>query len=940
MGIRELLLTIQYLCIFALFVMAFIVFRCWKTKLHGYLLLSTLACLVNNIGYLFELKSASLGEYLTALQMSYAGRAWYAYFMFLFVAELVHVKVPRFIRSALAFVNICVYITIMNIKTTKFYYTNVEFGMGSYFPKVHHDNGWVHDFFMLLQVVYILYVFYVLFKAIFQEKNTTARNCYITVSVAMMVEGFFFIAQIIHLHPCTEEYDLSMMGYFLGTVIMLFAILYFDLLRTRELAKDFVIDHISEGIIALDRQGKAQFYNVPAKRLFPELGEDNESQAVEQIIEASRNNENIKVRSRIYSIEENDLVEKQNYYGKLYAFTDETEHIRYMEELKEQREIADRANMSKSRFLANMSHEIRTPINAVLGMDEVILRETKESNIRNYAANIMSSGKTLLYLINDILDLSKVEEGKMEIIPVQYDISTLIHGLVGMIYGRAEKKGLKVNLKADEHIPKILFGDEIRIRQCVLNLLTNAVKYTEKGSVTIEVTYNKKDDAHIMLRFSVKDTGIGMKPEDLENLLNPYQRFDEKRNRSIEGTGLGMSIVSGLLELMHSHLQVESIYGKGSTMSFVIEQEVVDWEPMGAFGEDFYKPEAETYVYRELFRAPDAKILVIDDTEMNIIVIQNLLKKTKVQVDSALSGKEGLKLASETKYDVMLIDHMMPEMDGVETLVAIRAAGKNRETPAVALTANAISGAREMYLEAGFDDYLSKPVEGKQLERMLQELLAPEKMEKAESEDSKEEHRDLPSCLSDMKEIDAKVGILNVGSLEGYLSVVKVFYQSISAKADEIEAYYHEKDWKNYTIKVHALKSSAKIIGAAELSALAEGLENAGNGNNLAYIEENTKELLSKYRALGEKLSLLEGTKDCLPRLKKKARIDALETMREIAETEDYDFMDNLLSDLRRFALSKEDEAFVDDVENLLFSQDWDGIKQKSDKALEMLKTG
>ena len=750
MGIRELLLTIQYLCIFTLFVMAFIVFRSWKTKLHGYLLLSTLACLVNNIGYLFELKSASLGEYLTALQMSYAGRAWYAYFMFLFVAELVHVKVPRFIRSALAAVNICVYISIVNIKTTRFYYTDVAFGMGNIFPKVHHGNGWVHDAFMLLQVAYILYVFILLFRALLREKNSIAKKCYITVTIALMVESCMFLAQILHLHPWSEEYDLSMMGYFLGTVMMLFAILYFDLLRTRELAKDFVIDHISEGIIALDRQGKAQFYNVPAKRLFQELGEDNEVCAVQKIMDATHNNENINVRGRIYSIEENDLIDKQNYYGKLYVFTDETEHIRYMEELKKQREIADRANMSKSRFLANMSHEIRTPINAVLGMDEVILRETTEPSIRNYAANIMSSGKTLLYLINDILDLSKVEEGKMEIIPVQYDISSLIHGLVGMIYGRAEKKGLKVYLHADENIPKILLGDEIRIRQCVLNLLTNAVKYTEKGSVTIEVIYEKKDDTHIMLGFSVKDTGIGMKPEDLENLLNPYQRFDEKRNRFIEGTGLGMSIVSGLLKLMGSRLKAESIYGKGSVMSFAIEQEVVDWEPMGAFGEDFYKPEAENYFYRELFQAPEAKILVIDDTEMNITVIQNLLKKTKMQIDSALSGKEGLALAKKTKYDVMLIDHMMPEMDGVETLVAIRMNDTNKETPAVALTANAISGAREMYLEAGFDAYLSKPVEGKLLEKLLQDLLPPEKIMEASGDETEEEEQDLPACLWDI----------------------------------------------------------------------------------------------------------------------------------------------------------------------------------------------
>ena len=938
MGTREILLAVQYLCIVVLFIVAFIVFRSWKTKLHSCLLLATLACLLNNIGYLFELKSTSMDEYITATQTSYAGRVWYAYFMFLFIAELVHTEIPKIIRTFFSLFNICVYITIMSLRSNTLYYKDMTFEMGENFPRLHHGNGIVHDAFMVVQLIYILFVFYQLFKALRKEKNSTARKCYITVTAAMLLESSLFVVQILHLHPCSDEYDLTMMGYFLGTVLILIAILSFDLLRTQELAKDFVIDRISEGIIAIDKENRVQYFNEPAKGLFPTLGEDD-GPVTEEIRYVMSMGGNVKKNGRVYSIEENDLIQKGTHYGTLYAFTDETEHIRYMNDLREQRERADRANLAKSRFLANMSHEIRTPINAVIGMDEIILRESTEKSIRSYATSIMSAGKTLLFLINDILDLSKVEEGKMEILPVQYETATLIKSMVGMIYERAEKKGLKLNLQADEKLPRLLFGDEIRIRQCVLNLLTNAVKYTEKGSVTLDMGFERKDDGHIFLRVSVKDTGIGMKPEDMERLLVPFQRLDEERNRTIEGSGLGMSIVSGLLELMHSKLHAESEYGKGTTMSFAIEQEVMDWEPMGQLGEDFYKSEAENYEYHELFRAPEAKILVIDDTEMNITVMQNLLKKTKIQIDSALSGKEGVALAEKNKYDVLFIDHMMPGMDGVEALVNIRMSGCNKDTPSVALTANAISGAREMYLEAGFEDYLSKPVEGKKLEKLLQSMLPPEKIQQATDEEVVEGEEELPACLCDMKEIDTKLGITNVGSIEGYLSVVKVFYQSLYTKADEIERLYREKDWKNYTIKVHALKSSARIIGANELSSLAEALENAGNGNNLAFIDENTPELLEKYRALGEKFSLLESSSaDCLPKLEKNALIDAFESVLEIAETEDYDFMDGLISDLRRFGFSKEDASVIDEVEDLMISQDWEGIKRLAAEALKNVK--
>ncbi len=595
-----------------------------------------------------------------------------------------------------------------------------------------------------------------------------------------------------------------------------------------------------------------------------------------------------------------------------------------------------RANDAKTAFLANMSHEIRTPINAVLGMDEMILRETKENTTQGYARDIMSAGKTLLSIINDILDLSKVEEGKMEIIPVQYGLSSIINDLVGMIKDRAINKGLDFKVKVNENIPYLLVGDEIRIRQCVMNLLTNAVKYTEKGTVTFSVDYKKKDDDNIFLSFSVEDTGIGMKPEDMEKLFAPYRRIEERRNRTIEGTGLGMSITRQLLELMGTSLGVESVYGEGSVFHFDICQEVVSWDEIGDYAKRLEEISGDNEKYHELFHAPSAKILIVDDTEMNHTVMESFLKKTLIQIDSAMSGKDGLVLAKKNHYDVMFIDHMMPDMDGIETLKHMREIDINKDTPAIALTANAISGAREMYIDAGFEDYLSKPVEGMRLEKMLAYYLPDDKMEMPGDEGYRDEdvtsgvdsldNPNLPDWLNSIEEIDTDEGIKNSGSIEGYLSVLRVFHVTAIDKAHEIEELYDNKDISSYTVKVHALKSSARIIGAKELSELAKELEAAGNEEDIEFINNNTDKLLKMYRDLDAKLSESEKEYDSRPKIDRAELEEAYNAMVDICMSMDYGLMESIISDLREYKLEAEDKEKVSKIESLLAELDWDGI--------------
>jgi signal transduction histidine kinase/CheY-like chemotaxis protein len=392
------------------------------------------------------------------------------------------------------------------------------------------------------------------------------------------------------------------------------------------------------------------------------------------------------------------------------------------------------ANGAKSQFLSQMSHEIRTPINAILGMNELIIREYADENLLKYALNIRSAGNTLLSLVNDILDFSKIEAGKMELYCVEYDLASLISELVSMVDDRAKKKGLSLKVTVNEEMPHLLYGDNVRLKQIILNILTNAVKYTEHGSIHMSFDYTTSAhldiNGSIGLIVSVSDTGIGIREEDMERLFSPFERIEETRNRNVEGSGLGMSIVQKLLALMDSELHVRSEYGKGSTFSFTVRQETRSWDAIGDFNAAYNELVESETSYTQLFTAPDAKILIVDDTEMNIVVARNLIKDTKVNVFSASSGKEALEITKKEEFDLILIDHKMPEMDGMEMLWRLRSdeENPNHEKPCIALTANVFSGARETYKNSGFVDYLSKPIIGDSLEKMLATYLPEDKV--------------------------------------------------------------------------------------------------------------------------------------------------------------------------------------------------------------------
>lgn len=397
-------------------------------------------------------------------------------------------------------------------------------------------------------------------------------------------------------------------------------------------------------------------------------------------------------------------------------------------------EAANQANEAKSLFLSTMSHDIRTPMNAIIGMNEMILRDSKEDETLMYAESIRTAGNTLLGIINDILDFSKIEAGKMELIEVDYNFVSMLNDLVNMVQRKAEEKGLTFELDVDSNIPRLLHGDEIRIKQVITNILSNAVKYTKEGGVVFSISAQRsQEEDYVILHVSVRDTGVGIPTEDLDKLFVAFERIDEKKNRNIEGTGLGMAIAQNFLRMMGSSIQVESTYGEGSVFYFDLKQTVVDWEPLGAYEAAFQRYLSERKQYRAQFTAPRARILVVDDTEVNLKVFVNLLRKTKMQIETADSGDACIALFKRNFYDVIFLDHMMPNKDGLETLKEMKACTDtpNKNTPVICLTANAVSGMREMYIEAGFDDYLTKPIDTGRLESMLLAYLPQDMVEPA-----------------------------------------------------------------------------------------------------------------------------------------------------------------------------------------------------------------
>ncbi len=602
-----------------------------------------------------------------------------------------------------------------------------------------------------------------------------------------------------------------------------------------------------------------------------------------------------------------------------------------VELLKKETKRADVANQAKTDFLAKMSHEIRTPINAVLGMNEMILRESKDASIREYAMDVQGAAKSLLSIINDILDITKIEAGKLSIVSVEYAFSSMIHDVTNMISFKAKAKELEFVVKIDENIPSRLFGDDIRNKQILVNLLNNAVKYTHQGSVTLEAVLLPSSEENIAkIYFSIKDTGIGIKEEDIQKLYIPFERIEEKRNRSIEGTGIGMNITMQLLAMLGSRLEIKSEYNKGSEFSFVLCQPIVDAQPIGKLEEQIAAKHVE-YDYRVAFEAPDARVLVVDDNEMNRKVFCSLLKDTRIQIEEAPDGRTCIEKVKKNTYDIIFMDHMMPEMDGIETLQVMKQMEDypSKETPVVILTANAIVGAKEKYLKEGFDDFLSKPIDVQKLEGIIVELLDKQLVHQVEKRviDQAEEEWKL-SDLPIVNGLDWQYAKGHFNNQESMVDTVKFFVSTIEFDAKELEELYtsiNEEDGsKEYCTKVHSMKNSASIIGIIPLAGMAKVLEDAAREQKNDVISQMHPIFIKLWLEYKEYLSVFADLGDA-----KKSAADYQEDVHEIfkkiklaAEDMDIDALDDLLVEMEKYHYGNEQEQMVSDIRKAIINFD------------------
>jgi signal transduction histidine kinase/CheY-like chemotaxis protein/HPt (histidine-containing phosphotransfer) domain-containing protein len=644
-------------------------------------------------------------------------------------------------------------------------------------------------------------------------------------------------------------------------------------------------------------------------------------------------------QSRYYSIYLTPMLNKKNFTeGLLVIFNDITEILKAKEQ-------AEAASIAKSSFLATMSHEIRTPLNAIIGFSEILLHKQLPDTIQEELGKIYSSGSILLGIINDILDISKIESGNLDLTSVSYDVPRLVNDTINLNLVRIGSKPISFVLEIDETIPAILFGDELRVKQILNNLLSNAIKYTEAGKVTLHVTWKSlEENTWLLLSFEVSDTGQGIREEDMDKLFSQYQQLNANANRYIEGTGLGLVITKILAEMMGGNIEVKSTFGSGSSFIVSIQQEIVDRTPIGKKTAENLKQfrfidnrHGQRGIIRTLM--PEGKILVVDDVQTNIDVARGLMLSYGLSIDGVKSGEEAIALirSGETKYDVIFMDHMMPGMDGIEASAMIRRIDSEyaRKIPIVALTANALVGNRESFIHNGVNDFLAKPIDIQKLTDILEKWMPREKQVK-----NMVVVPEVPADTADLPQIsgvDCRVGMVNTGgAMAVYKKILGMFCADAREHILQIQESMETGDLRLYTTAVHAMKGTAWTIGAMEFGDFAARLEEAGRRGDTKQIEEQTRELLERLAVLKDAITLAlmeEGGEE--DRMVESAGVDyaALElaVLRDALVNTDTDRVNKQLLKYETLALSPGEKVFVNEIEQLILLFEYDKAVERID---------
>lgn len=674
--------------------------------------------------------------------------------------------------------------------------------------------------------------------------------------------------------------------------------------------KSYIIDNLKEAVIVTDADHRFLFLNSMADKIITSINKEQGYSTDDKIYAFIQGSQDFfDWKDRHYQVEETVLKDNELIQGYMMTIVDVTKIIEQNHLMKRLVLQTEDANRAKTNFVSNMSHEIRTPMNSIVGITEILLRSRHSPKEQEYLLNIQSSGRVLLTIINDVLDCSKMEAGKMQLFDEPYDTCSLFHDLRISMENRIGHSGLELIYDIDQDIPCKLKGDMGRIRQVIINLVNNAIKYTEKGSVRFSVHVRQKNTDKVMLYYEVADTGIGIRKEDQKILFDAFQRVEMDRNRYVEGTGLGLTISQNLVNMMGGVIEVESEYGKGSRFFFTIEQTIIDPTPVSAVNYNGQKDNVTEKEAECLFIAPEAHILLVDDNELNLVVAKELLKPLRMQIDTAENGLQAVKMVRGSQYDLVLMDHMMPVMDGIVATKTIRELPdeKYKKLPIIALTANAMVDARKEFLNAGMNGFVAKPIDFTRICNQLKLWLPKELVQEVPGEEAKQL---LMNDISDSEiqpenpetGFSFEEGVKHCGSKAALMKTIRIFYRTIDSKANKIEQCLKEGLISDYVIEVHALKSSALLIGAVPLSEAAKELEDYGKQGKTEVLEEKTPDVLTLYRDLKNILRpYAEKEEDAKKEFSDGEWITALQQIHQCIEQFDLDGVDQIMEQLEEY---------------------------------------
>lgn len=829
----------------------------------------------------------------------------------MFMIRWKNIKIPQWVIHLLLVLNMGFYVMIATVDYHHLYYKDYWLA-----PSKANLNGYTLEIspapmyyvYMAFLLAEIMTTIGIIISSYCSQRSMPNKGKIHFLMIAAMLSPMLLLS--LRILKILKGDDPTPLGILLSCIFMSIAVVKYGLFDPVKNAKNYIIDNLKEAVIVTDADHRFLFLNSMADKIITSINKEQGYSTDDKIYAFIQGSQDFfDWKDRHYQVEETVLKDNELIQGYMMTIVDVTKIIEQNHLMKRLVLQTEDANRAKTNFVSNMSHEIRTPMNSIVGITEILLRSRHSPKEQEYLLNIQSSGRVLLTIINDVLDCSKMEAGKMQLFDEPYDTCSLFHDLRISMENRIGHSGLELIYDIDQDIPCKLKGDMGRIRQVIINLVNNAIKYTEKGSVRFSVHVRQKNTDKVMLYYEVADTGIGIRKEDQKILFDAFQRVEMDRNRYVEGTGLGLTISQNLVNMMGGVIEVESEYGKGSRFFFTIEQTIIDPTPVSAVNYNGQKDNVTEKEAECLFIAPEAHILLVDDNELNLVVAKELLKPLRMQIDTAENGLQSVKMVRGSQYDLVLMDHMMPVMDGIEAAKAIRALpeDKYQKLPIIALTANAMVDARKEFLNAGMNGFVAKPIDFARICNQLKLWLPKDLVRDVPKEEAK---KLLADDLSD-REIQPEdpqmgfsfeEGVKHCGSKAALMKTIRIFYRTIDSKANKIEQCLKEGLISDYVIEIHALKSSALLIGAVPLSEAAKELEDYGKQGKTEVLEEKTPDVLTLYRDLKNILRpYAEKEEDAKKEFSDGEWITALQQIHQCIEQFDLDGVDQIMEQLEEY---------------------------------------